>query len=137
MENPFEPMKSSENSGREEILVLSEDRQNLRRIAKYQRMILILILLNFFAIPLLVAVPTEWWLLVLLWTIVPCVAAYAMNLKLAIQLYGSRVGLVLGIACLIPLVGVVAWSLLNAKATKLLESNGVKVGFLGADPSSV
>jgi hypothetical protein len=60
-----------------------------------------------------------------------------LNLKLAIQLYGSRVGLVLGIACLIPLVGVVAWSLLNAKATKLLESNGVKVGFLGASPSSV
>jgi hypothetical protein len=137
MENPFEPIKFSENSGGEETLVLSQDRQNLVRIAKYQRMILILILLNFFAIPLLVAVPTEWWLLVLLWTIVQCVAAYVLNLKLAIQLYGSRVGLFLGIACLIPFVGLVVWSLLNAKATKLLESNGVKVGLLGANPSFV
>lgn len=56
---------------------------------------------------------------------------------LAVKLYGTALGIVLGILSLIPLIGLLVLLGVNGKATSVLRANGVKVGLLGARLSEV
>ena len=57
--------------------------------------------------------------------------------RLAQRLHGVWIGVVCGIAMLIPVVWIVVLVLLSSKASKQLRAAGVHVGFFGANPSSV
>jgi hypothetical protein len=57
--------------------------------------------------------------------------------RLAALLRGSVVAILYVIGLLIPCVGLLLLLTLSQKATKILQSEGVRVGLLGADPSSI
>jgi hypothetical protein len=56
---------------------------------------------------------------------------------LAIKLYGTGLGVVLGILTLIPCIGLVMLVIVNGKATTILKQHGLKVGLLGADLAAI
>jgi len=51
---------------------------------------------------------------------------------LATKLYGTALGVLLGILTIIPLVGLIILLIVNAKAIKILRAAGIDVGLLGA-----
>jgi hypothetical protein len=60
------------------------------------------------------------------------VAGAVFVFRLAIRIYGTGWGVVLGILALIPLVGLIVLLIVNGKATRILRKNGIGVGLLGA-----
>jgi len=57
--------------------------------------------------------------------------------RLAQHFHGVAIGIVCGIAMLIPFVRIVVLVVLSSKAPKQLRAAGVRVGFFGVDPSSI
>ena len=57
--------------------------------------------------------------------------------RLAQHLHGVAIGILCGIAMLIPFVWILVLVLLSSKATKQLRAAGVPVGFFGAAPSTI
>jgi hypothetical protein len=57
--------------------------------------------------------------------------------RLAQHLHGVAIGILCGIAMLIPFVWILVLVVLSSKATKQLRAAGVAVGFFGAAPSSI
>ena len=59
--------------------------------------------------------------------------AAILVILLTSNVYNSRLlGVVLGILCFIPAIGILFLLGINQQATKLLKANGTKVGFFGA-----
>lgn len=56
---------------------------------------------------------------------------------LSIKVYGTGLGIVLGVLTLIPCVGLIVLLVVNGKATSVLSRNGIRVGLLGADRGQI
>lgn len=56
---------------------------------------------------------------------------------LAMSLYSTTTGIVLGILTFIPLVGLIVLLIVNGKATNVLRQNGITVGLMGAKSSQI
>lgn len=56
---------------------------------------------------------------------------------LAIKVYSTGVGVLLGILTLVPCIGLIVLLIVNGKATGILKQNGIKVGLLGANLSQI
>ncbi|MBX9792269.1 MAG: hypothetical protein K2Y37_25500 [Pirellulales bacterium] len=127
--------------------VLSGTRADLRSVAIYQRGVMICILL-YFAVylgatatqallegrpepPLFVGIFLGLAMLAV------AVAGAVFVFLLSIKVYGTGLGVLFGVLTLVPCVGLLALLSVNSKATSILRLNGVKVGFLGANPSSI
>jgi hypothetical protein len=54
---------------------------------------------------------------------------------LAIKVYQTAVGILMGLLTLVPCVGLLALLLINGKATNVLQANGYRVGLFGASLS--
>ena len=54
---------------------------------------------------------------------------------LATKLYGTAVGIVLGLLMLLPCIGLITLLIVNQKATSILKSHGIHVGLFGANTS--
>lgn len=121
------------------------DNKGLRYIALRQRIIIVCILIHFciltaqFLLPEIIrSAPNPqmlqlWSILILgLVVIANMIIALICVFGLAIRFYGVALGIILGIATLIPLFGIIALLIVNNKATKTLRANGVKVGIMGA-----
>jgi hypothetical protein len=65
------------------------------------------------------------------------ITAAVFIFMLAITLYNTAWGIMLGIWTLWPGFGLLALLIVNGKATKVLRRYGIKVGLLGADPSKI
>lgn len=65
------------------------------------------------------------------------ITAAVFVFMLAIALYSTAAGIVLGILTLIPLVGLIVLLIINGKATNVLRQNGIRVGLMGADPRQI
>jgi hypothetical protein len=63
------------------------------------------------------------------------ITAAVFVFMLALSLYGTGVGIVLGILTLVPLVGLIVLLVINGKATTVLRHHGIRVGLMGADPA--
>jgi|AP45_3_1055517.scaffolds.fasta_scaffold107579_2 hypothetical protein len=60
-------------------------------------------------------------------------AAFIFVILLAANVYNSTiVGVINGLLCLIPCVGIIVLLIINQRATRSLRANGIKVGFMGA-----
>jgi len=75
---------------------------------------------------------------------VPAIIAMAVSIvaavfvfMLALSLYGTGIGLLLGVLTLVPLVGLIVLLIINNKATLILRHHGIKVGLMGADPKQI
>lgn len=112
-------------------------REDLRGIATQQRVILICFLVYVVALILRFAVPQQLVPILGLAVLATGVVAAVFVFMLAIRLYGTAVGVVLGILTLIPVVGLIVLLIVNGKATSTLKSNNIQVGLMGADPKSI
>ena len=110
---------------------------DVREVASRQRAIMLCILVYLIAVVCQFALPvTMRWVLGLGIFALGIVAAVFIFM-LAIKLYSSGLGIVLGILTLIPVVGLIVLLIVNAKATRLLKAHGIRVGLLGANPGDI
>jgi hypothetical protein len=131
--NPYEPPASEPtvtgvNSGK---------REDLRSVARYQKGILICILIYLLAVVGQFLIPQEFRIFLGLGVLMLGLVGTVFTFLLATKVYSTGVGILLGILTLIPCIGLIALLVVNGKATSVLTANGIKVGLLGADLSQV
>ena len=131
--NPFEaPASNSRVVG-----IVSGSREDLLKVAKYQKGILVCILVYILAVVGQFALPPQIRPVVGLGVLVVGLIAAVFTILLAMKTHGTVLGIILGILCLVPILGLLILLLVNQKATTVLQSNGIKVGLLGADLGSL
>lgn len=107
-------------------------RNDLREIAKRQRAIMICILVYIIAVIAQFILPPELRIIVSIAILAVMVTATVFVFMLAIALYSTGVGIVLGILTMVPLVGLIVLLIVNGKATNVLREHGIQVGLMGA-----
>jgi hypothetical protein len=119
-------------------------REDLRTVAWAQKIIILCILGNLGTAPLrfaLGSLPPELQSLSVLGLVVyylaVCLTATACVFMMAVKVYGTGAGVVLGLLTLIPAVGLIVLLIVNAKATTIIKQNGIRVGLLGANMSDL
>jgi hypothetical protein len=146
-ENPYQAPQSMPVA----VGVLSGTRDDLRSVAKCQKGILVCILIDLVAIFGQFALPSEALLLVnfgvLIVGLVVVLVAAVFVVLLAIKVYGTGLGITLGVLSFVPLpfvplpfgplINGIVLLVVNGKATNVLKENGIKVGLLGANVSSM
>ena len=141
--NPYEAPAPIPQAPAPAIGVLSGTRADLRSVATYQRGIMVCILLYFIVmimqaiIASQIEVPPLFRVLSGLAILANGVAGAVFVFLLSIKVYGPALGILLGILTLIPCLGLLALLRVNAKATNVLQQNGIKVGLLGANPATI
>ncbi len=132
-ENPYQsPSTESHVVG-----VKSGSREDLRSVAQYQKGILVCILVYFLAVLSQLLVPPELRILISIGVIVVGIVGTIFVFMLAMKVYSTAVGILLGILALVPCIGLLVLLMVNGKATTILRDNGIKVGLLGANLSDV
>ncbi len=130
------PYRSPEIVDAQVVGVVSGRREDLRSVAKYQRVLMICILVYLVALLASWAVPQ----LLIVGRVVALVASLVgvvFVFLLSTKVYSTGIGVLLGILTLIPIIGLIVLLIINSKATGILRANGVRVGLLGADPATV
>jgi len=113
--------------------VLSGKREDLLRVAQSQKGIIICILVQLVTFVFQFALPIEIRPILGLGFFGVGVVGTVFVFMLAIRVYGTGMGIFLGILALIPCIGLIVLLTVNGKATSVLRQNGIKVGFLGAN----
>ncbi len=108
-------------------------RQELRYIASRQKGILVCILVYLMALGFRFALQPPLQLIPAGIALTTGIVASIFVFMLAIKLYGTGSGVVLGILTLIPLIGLFVLLSVNGKATAVLKKYGIQVGLLGAN----
>jgi hypothetical protein len=130
-ENPYQsPLADLEVVG-----VLSGQREDVRKVAVYQKGILVCILINICAVLGQFAAPVEIRPLIGIVFLPVGIAGLVFTFLLATKVYGTGMGVLLGILAIIPLLGFFVLMAVDGKATKVLRANGHHVGLLGASLS--
>jgi hypothetical protein len=132
-ENPYQAPRSSA----EVVGVVSGRREDLRNVAKYQKGILVCILIYLIAVVFQFLIPPEMRLLLGLGVLVVGIAGTVFVFLLATKVYSTGTGVLLGILTLIPCIGLIVLLVINGKATGVLRKNGINVGLLGANVSQI
>jgi hypothetical protein len=83
------------------------------------------------------ALPPDLQILFIIGSVVLSIAGTVFVFMLAMKVYSTGLGIFLGLLTLIPCVGLICLLIVNGKATAVLQANGIHVGLLGADPSTV
>lgn len=112
-------------------------REDLRRVAKYQKGILICLLINLIALGCLFMLPAGLRLFLQLGMLVVGIVQTVFVFLLALKVYNIVLAVFLGILALIPFVALLALFIMSGKATGILRENHVKVGLLGANLSKI
>ena len=132
-ENPYEPPLESSTA----VGVLSGTREDLRSVARYQKGILVCILIYIVAVVGQFVFPPEMRMIIAYGMMLVGLAGAVFVFLLAIKVYGIGMGILLGILSFVPCLGLIVLLIVNGKATGVLKQNGIKVGLLGADLSSI
>lgn len=133
-ENPYQAPQSSATAA---VGILSGTRDDLRSVAQSQKGILVCILIYLVAVFGQFAFPPEVRPIVGIGVLLVGLVGAVFVFMLAIKVYGTGLGVVLGILSLIPCVGLLVLLIVNGKATGVLQQNGIKVGLLGANMSQI
>jgi len=132
-ENPYQsPAEAIAVQG-----IRSGTREDLRSVAKFQKGILVCILIYLIAVVIQFALPPELRLFLSIGVLLVGIAGTVFVFLLAIKVYSTGLGILLGILTLIPCVGLVVLLVVNQKATTVLKQNGIRVGLLGANLSQI
>ena len=132
-ENPYQPPASSEPA----IGVLSGSREDLRTVATMQKGILVCILLQIIGTVGQVVSPPGLAMAFAGLALITGIASFIFVLLLAMRVYGVGMGILLGVLCMIPCIGLISLLVVNGKATSVLRQNGIKVGLMGAKLSDI
>jgi hypothetical protein len=111
-------------------------RQDVRSVGVYQKVILLCILAYLAAVVVSIVLPPELRILVSLGMIGVSIASTVFVFLLAMKVYSTGMGVLLGILTLIPCIGLIVLLIVNGKATSVLRAHGYKVGLLGANLSA-
>ncbi len=118
-----------------------DPREPLRRVAKYQRRVIFALLATIICnIVVFLDLAGESFLLNLALLIVSLgvvVFAIYSTFLLAKQVINVGVAVVCAILVLVPFVSLIVLLVVNQKATTYLQQHGIKVGFMGVDPSCI
>lgn len=142
MSNPYQsPQPFGAPSG----YPAGEDREKLRSVARYQRLVMYALLanigLNVVSMELRSSMQGPAGLGVSLAILVAALAVIGFSMTamflLANTLHNSVIGTICAFLVLIPCVALITLLVINQQASTYLSSRGVKVGFLGADPKSI
>lgn len=112
-------------------------RDELREIARSQRAILLCIVGYAVLVAFQMYSPQQLKALVGLAAIGVSITATVFVFLLATKVYERTTGIILGVLTLIPCVGLLVLLRVNAKATSVLRSHGIRVGLVGADASDI
>ncbi|GIW91876.1 MAG: hypothetical protein KatS3mg109_2308 [Pirellulaceae bacterium] len=117
--------------------VRSGRREDVYAVARYQRGVIVCLLLAIILNIAQVFIPEPFRLLGGLALLTAGVASMVFVILLAIKVYHPILGVLLGILALVPCIGLLALLVVNGKATRILQENGIRVGFFGADLSQI
>ena len=117
--------------------VLSGSREDVRKVAVFQKGILVCILLQILLVISQFVVPPEMRSIPAVASLLASLAGSVFVFLLAIRVYGMGMGILFGLVCLIPCIGLIGLLVVNGKATTVLRQNGIKVGLLGAKLSEI
>ncbi|MDB5329137.1 MAG: hypothetical protein JWP03_288 [Phycisphaerales bacterium] len=112
-------------------------RNDLRNIAVRQKAIMYCILGYVALIVGQFALPPELRIIVALLAMGVSITAAVFVFMLAISVYNTGIGIVLGILTLIPFLGLLVLLVINSKATGILREHGIRVGLMGANSSQI
>jgi hypothetical protein len=132
-ENPYQAPQATSTA----VGVLSGTRDDLRSVAKCQKGILVCILIYLVAMFGQFALPPDVRPLVGLAVLIVGLVGAVFVFMLAIKVYGTGLGIVLGVLSLVPLISLIVLLVVNGKATGILKQNGIKVGLLGANTAAI
>lgn len=132
-DNPYQ----SPTGGQAVVGVKSGTREDLRSVASSQKGILVCIAIYLSAVIFQFALPAELRPILGIGVLVVGLVGTVFVFMLAIKVYSTGVGVLLGILTMIPCIGLIVLLIVNGKATAILKENGVKVGLLGADLSQI
>jgi uncharacterized paraquat-inducible protein A len=117
-----------------------ETREMLRKVARYQRLVLYAVLANLIANIVLIALKNSEPPIRLaglgIGFAVSCFAMIAV-FQLTRQLYNAVLGVFFALVMFVPCVALIVLVMINSKATSYLRQHGVRVGFLGANPDRI
>ncbi len=112
----------------------------VRRVARYQRWVLLALLVNIVAYILAISTSGLDITLALVGILVAIGAAlfsFVALLLLARELMGTGAAIACAILMFMPCVSLFVLLFINSKATTYLQRRGLKVGFLGVDPNRI
>lgn len=132
-DNPYQ----SPESPPEVVGVISGSRDDLRSVAKYQKGIILSILVYLIAVIGQFALPVDLRPLVAIAALLAGLVGAVFVFLLAMKTYGTGTGILLGILTLAPCLGLIVLLMVNSKATNILKQNGIKVGLLGANVAQI
>lgn len=112
-------------------------RADLRKLAEYQRGIILCILINIGVMIMQLTLPPQQRLFVAIGSLGISVAAMVLMFLLANKVYGLASAILLAILTVVPCAGLIILLLVNQRVTKILTANQIKVGFLGANPRDI
>jgi hypothetical protein len=127
--NPYQSPSSAGSA----VGVLSGKREDLKNVAKYQKGILVCILIYLIAVLSSLLLPADIRQFVGFGVILVGLVGTVFVFLLAMKVYGIPIGILLGILAMVPCVGLIVLLMINGKATSVLKQNGIKVGFMGAN----
>jgi hypothetical protein len=115
--------------------VNSGNREDLRKIASHQKVIVVCILIYLLAVVFQFAFPPQVRPIIGGAVLIIALVGTVFVFMLATKVYSPVTGVLLGILTLIPCLGLIALLVVNGKATSVLKQNGIRVGLLGANMS--
>jgi hypothetical protein len=110
-------------------------RAELRSVAVDQRAILIAMLIQIICNIVAFNASLSVARVLLITSLLVGLASLFFILRLATKLYNVFVGFFLGILCVVPCLGLLMLFVINGRATRLLQQNGIRVGLIGANLS--
>jgi hypothetical protein len=120
--------------------VSTPQKEKLRRVAKYQRAVIFAVLVNVILNVVFGATreasPAVWLILMALALVVVGISMASIAL-LANELYGVGRAVLCGLLVVVPCVGIITLLIVNQSATRFLQAQGIKVGFMGVKPEQI
>ena len=118
----------------------SVSREDLKRVARYQKWIIFCILYQLISVFVLLAgalgqstfVVAIGWYLSLFGGLILLVPLTFFVFLLAIKVFSTGIGILLGLLWLVPYFGLLVLLFINVRATRVLRENGIRVGLFGA-----
>ena len=122
-----------------------QDREKMRSVARYQRLVIYALLanigLNIVSFATQGAMAGQGGMIIALAILAGALAVIAFSITsmflLANTLHNPAIGVLCAILMIIPCVALITLLVINQQATTFLTTRGVKVGFMGVDPNSI
>ena len=132
-QNPYQPPAADTRV----IGVKGGSRKDVKRVAQYQKGVIMCILIQLIVMVSQFAVPADLLPILSAGLVIAGIASTVFVLLLAMKVYSPGLGVLLGILALVPCVALIVLLIVNGKATDVLRQNGVRVGLFGANLAQI